>query len=1465
MPTGKIFISHAGTDDAFVKDLREALEAHQYPVWVDSRNLRGGSKLAPEIEQAIESSRHFIVVLSPSTANSRWVRREIEKALEVEKRRQADGYRVIPLLLPGFTPAALKEWFDEEPIAIPIQLTPGGLSDAMPAILAALGEQLPTDHEPAADPEAKPLEELVLALADAKIETHAGKRRVAATATLIYEPATPAARRVESKRFTFTAPLGPIEADDLRWYLEQYFLWPVGVFETRAKGIEQKLPQWGQDLFQAALGGEAAREALTAWEHVADDAERRFSVQVDSDLPKGASTEAQAAAREAAAELLALPWELLHDGRGWLFQGKRPARVRRRLPNRQTEPARPTALPIRVLLVSPRPEHDGKGHPVGYIDHRVSARPLVEAVEKLGELVRLTILTPPTYAALDKALLDAADRKEPFDVVHFDGHGVYDKKLGLGGLCFEDAKDEAKLEQRAMEFIDATRLAGLFREHRIPLVFLDACQTAVSELDPTASVAVRLLEEGVTSVVAMSHSVLVETARRFVQAFYGELAKGQRVGGAMLAGQRALHDDTWRGKIMGAGELRLQDWFVPVIYQEQQDPQLITKIPTEEVQRLEAKKREVSLGELPKEPAHKFQGRSRELLALERLLHRQPWAVVRGVGGQGKTTLAAELARWLTRTGRFARAAFVSLENHRDARAVLDTLGHQLLPDGDKYSVAQFRDLDEALQPVERALADHSTIVVLDNFESVLSSPLLAKEGQGQGKPDETLTAILGLCQRLLGANERVRLVFTTREPLPAPFDRRGRERELGALDRSDAIKLVSRIMEDNGWVPPEDDSGNDPQEVTDLVDAVNCHARALILLAREVAQRGVRAATADLRALMAEMERKHPGDRENSLYASVALSLRRLSPESRERIKVLGVCRGGIHLPILAHLTGLETDAARQLAIELIEVGLGKDMGYAHLRLDPGLPPYLLGEMTADEAAALRARWAEAMAQLTGYLYEQWFKDAQFAARLTLLELPNLLAMLKWVSASDWPPERVVALADSIERLVAELGRPEALALATRVREQGAQKLGDWGHARYLTESANIDRLLERGDLPTAHKAAQQLLEKCRAAEETAYPEAAYDIAMAHDWLGRVLNMVGAAEAALAPLTEAQRRFQQLADAGDSDAERMASVAIVETGDCLRDLGRLDEAAGAYEEAIKRAGKFDDRRQVAINKFQLGTVRMLQKRYGEALEIYAKARDTFEALGEPRSVATVWHQIGVVHEQAREFEPAEQAYRQSLAIGVRENDLAGQASSLGQLGSLYDAMGRLEEAVTFCRQAAEVHVRLKDLASEGKDRNNLADTLIRLGRYDEARQELQRAIECNEPYGHAAEPWKTSAILEDLERATGHAEAAQGARQQAIRTYLAYRRAGGVSQSNRARLFDLVAEAIQQNAPDGARELLSQAASRPDTPPFGRALVAKLQSILAGDRNPTLASDPELDYGSAAELQLLLESLSSR
>ena len=895
-------------------------------------------------------------------------------------------------------------------------------------------------------------------------------------------------------------------------------------------------------------------------------------------------------AREAATVLLALPWELLHDGRSYLFQGQHAVRVRRRLPNRHEQRPRVTDLPIRILLVSPRPENVH----TGYIDRRISALPLVEAVERLGKLAELTVLTPPTLPALQQALQRAAAANTPFDVVHFDGHGVYDRRHGLRGLCFEDPRDQQKLHERDMAFVDAKEMAALVREHRIPLVFLEACQSAQAEVDPTASVAAKLLEEGVASVVAMSHSVLVETSRRFVQAFYARLAEGARVGQAMLAGQQALYGDTYRGKTMGAGDLRLRDWFVPVLYQEKYDPQLFTALLPEDLQSLQAQQRRLRLGALPAPPSHQFQGRSRDLLALERLLHDQPYAVIRGQGGMGKTTLAVELARWLVRTGRFQRAAFVSLEAVSEARAVLDSLGQQLLPEGTNWSVAQFPDLRQALQPLQRALAEYPTLLVLDNLESVLP------DATGS-TPLAPVAELFDVCQALLRAHPATRLLFTSREALPEPFAQRRSDRVLAALDRDDAIALVAQVLADEGATPLASDAGRTPQEMTDLVEAVNRHPRALVLLAREVTRRGVRATTETLRELMAALHARHPDDREQSLFASVELSLRRLAPEVRAQLQPLSVFHGGANILVWMHMLGAEAETVIRLVQAVIGVGLGTYRDHNHLRLDPALAPYLLRELPRAEQASLRASWAEGMALLVEFLYEQQHQNTALAAQLTLLELPNLLAWLGWCQEHE-SPEQVVDHADSVEMLLALLGRPDALARASAVREQAARALTGWSRASFITASSQIDRVLERGDLSGDHHAAQALLQRCLAAGEAAYPEAAYDLAMAHFHLGRTRWRVGAAEAALPLLNAAQQRFEALGATGSDASSRMVSVTIITRGDCLQELRRLEEAAAVYEEAIQRDEARGDQRNIAVAKGQLGSVRLLQQRYDDAL-----------------------------------------------------------------------------------------------------------------------------------------------------------------------------------------------------------------------------------------------------------------------
>ncbi len=183
---------------------------------------------------------------------------------------------------------------------------------------------------------------------------------------------------------------------------------------------------------------------LQAWVKIVSHSDRRFSVYVDSSLEAGTSEADIKTAQEAATELLRLPWELLHDGEAFLFQGAKPVRVRRRLPNTKVLDVPVVAPPIRILLITARPEDEA----CSYLDHRASALPLVEAMEALPGLVKLHVLNPPTLPALRTELERARNAGEPYHVVHFDGHGVYSREVGLGGLCFEHPDDIGKLDDR---------------------------------------------------------------------------------------------------------------------------------------------------------------------------------------------------------------------------------------------------------------------------------------------------------------------------------------------------------------------------------------------------------------------------------------------------------------------------------------------------------------------------------------------------------------------------------------------------------------------------------------------------------------------------------------------------------------------------------------------------------------------------------------------------------------------------------------------------------------------------------------------------------------------------------------------------------------------------------------------------------------------------------------------------------
>ncbi|HEX6290546.1 MAG TPA: toll/interleukin-1 receptor domain-containing protein [Herpetosiphonaceae bacterium] len=81
MLPNEVFLSHSSQDHAFVAQLAQVLSRHAIPVWYSPINIIGSQLWHDEIGAALNRCDWFVIVLSPHSIQSMWVKRELLFAL----------------------------------------------------------------------------------------------------------------------------------------------------------------------------------------------------------------------------------------------------------------------------------------------------------------------------------------------------------------------------------------------------------------------------------------------------------------------------------------------------------------------------------------------------------------------------------------------------------------------------------------------------------------------------------------------------------------------------------------------------------------------------------------------------------------------------------------------------------------------------------------------------------------------------------------------------------------------------------------------------------------------------------------------------------------------------------------------------------------------------------------------------------------------------------------------------------------------------------------------------------------------------------------------------------------------------------------------------------------------------------------------------------------------------------------
>jgi len=381
---------------------------------------------------------------------------------------------------------------------------------------------------------------------------------------------------------------------------------------------------------------------------------------------------------QGAPELGELPWEYLHDpkiGRFLALSVDTPVVRLVDVPEKDRRLA--VEPPLRVLVVGANPRDY---EPLDVEREWNHVRQALAELRDDGK-IELTRLERATWSSLQSEL-----RRKQYHVLHFIGHGEFDRARQTGHLILEDVDGLS-------HSVSAQRLGVLLQNHdQLRLVVLNACEGgragASNLFTGTAQV---LMRHGVPAVIAMQYPVSDDAAITFGRELYAALVDGCPLDMAMTEARVALQ-----------GQCEGVEWGVPVLYIRPRDARLWdiqTPLPA---------------SNLPV-PVTSFIGREQEVSEIISLLRRRAVRLLTltGVGGVGKTRLALEVASRVLRE--FSDGSyFVPLATVRDPALVASTVAAEIK--------VKETGKQPAAERLKSYLRDKQVLLVLDNFEQVVDA-----------------------------------------------------------------------------------------------------------------------------------------------------------------------------------------------------------------------------------------------------------------------------------------------------------------------------------------------------------------------------------------------------------------------------------------------------------------------------------------------------------------------------------------------------------------------------------------------------------------------------------------------------------------------------------------------------------------------------------------------------------------------
>lgn len=1027
--------------------------------------------------------------------------------------------------------------------------------------------------------------------------------------------------------------------------------------------------------------------------------------------------------QEPAKALLDAPWELLaSEGRFWALRTDLAFCPVRRIGSAIAPPA-PGGSRLGLVFMAAAP------HGAENLDYEAEEASILTATHNLG-----LDLAVEESGTLD--LLSACVAREKPDVIQISCHGTLLPQPGL--LLEDDIGDPA--------FISADLLALQLASHHPRLLFLSACETA--QADPVLpSLARSLVLAGTPAVLGWAAPVGDGEATLFASLLYDGLAKGLDLAHSLALARLQLADHD-RLPASGTAAPRSRDWHLARLFLSAGGGGALATAGGCRRHLGQGKAAKAFLDtkgkQVPVAGELEFVGRRREIQKILREFRapagdRQSGVFIHGVGRQGKSSLAARVARRLEHTHET-----VVIYRRYDAPCILRTLAERLatpavteivnrhLPRVDANKSSLLPALTELLEGPCAQAAGHGAkpvLLIIDDFEQAL----IPRPAQGADqtaspghilKPDYT-DSILALLLAFESATTDSLLLFTSRfqftclrdgrdlastdhllhVPLHGMNEREAQKQAQAKLRIPEIARLVAKLPPKSRGALPKQlarvvSTARGNPGLQDLLFTLAVHDPAAC--DRCLAQMETYLASGALPEKDAVREFL-----ENVVLKALAGLL---SPAQRDLLRASTLFELPVPEPVMRKLaeslpgmipanTPQSPSPAQAATDRLLALGLWELYEDLH---DPQTPALAVNALVRPMAGGLDDTEKTTLARaVTSLLFDQWGGESEGRKRNDLQECEltrlGLLARDAQVLAASgaralrlldarFDYRAAAAWAKEILSIVDAAGLESAVDLLRTAAER-CQQVGEVAEANTIRERAMS--ALGQGGTVNRDDHAATLITHARALVDQGQP----DDALRHLEQARTLLSPG----------------------------REHAIVLGEIARILAHKGDIDESLRLHNEKLAIVQSLGDKRGCAVTLCDIARIRTQKGHIDEGLRLHTEALAVFDVLGDKHSRAVTLSDIARIRAQKGDIDGALGFHTEALTIYESLGDKRERTITLGYIARILADKGDIDGALRLHNETLAVYEALGDKGSHAVSLGEIARIRARKGDTEEA------------------------------------------------------------------------------------------------------------------------------------------------